>query len=412
DAHRADRRLEAGELGIDDIHRLATTVAAFHARARCDDETGRYGQVDAIRKNVRENFAQTRSTIEGYLSPEECQEVEAWQLEVLGETARFDARIAAQRVRDGHGDLRLEHVYFQPDGSLAIIDCIEFNERFRFADVCADIAFLSMDLAWHGRADLAEHFLARYAHETDDYDLYSVVNFYESYRAFVRGKVALLLARDTAASDASRERARREARRYFLLSLAFERPPLEPPRLVAVGGMIASGKSTVAAYAGSLLAAPVLSSDRTRKHMAGARPTDSIESEAWSGNYADSATQRVYAELCRRAEVILESGRPVVVDASFRSQGLRATIRAVAERQGVPFVFIEASAPRDIRRTRLLARDRGGTHESDARADLLDTFAAHYEPVDPSEAETLLRVDTSHPQSDTQRRIQAAVTSD
>jgi aminoglycoside phosphotransferase family enzyme len=39
------------------------------------------------------------------------------------------------------------------------VDCIEFNDRFRHADVCADIAFLSMDLSWHERPDLSEAFL-------------------------------------------------------------------------------------------------------------------------------------------------------------------------------------------------------------------------------------------------------------
>jgi hypothetical protein len=45
-------------------------------------------------------------------------------------------------------------------GDVLAIDSIEFNERFRFADVAADVAFLSMDLAAHGRVDLAESFLA------------------------------------------------------------------------------------------------------------------------------------------------------------------------------------------------------------------------------------------------------------
>ena len=59
-------------------------------------------------------------------------------------------RARAGYVRDGHGDLRLEHVYREASGEHVIIDCIEFNERFRFADVCADLAFLSMDLRDHG----------------------------------------------------------------------------------------------------------------------------------------------------------------------------------------------------------------------------------------------------------------------
>ena len=214
---RADALLEAESLRPEDIDRLAEHIAQFHAEARCDAETSRHGTVDTIRRNVRENFEQTRDSIAEHLTPEQAREIESWQLGVLHDEPRFSARIAAGRVRDGHGDLRLEHVYFGRDGTIDIIDCIEFNERFRYADVCADIAFLSMDLAWHGRVDLAERFLARYARMANDYDLYSVVDFYESYRAFVRGKVAILLAADQDASALSRERAQREARRYFML---------------------------------------------------------------------------------------------------------------------------------------------------------------------------------------------------
>ncbi len=406
DDERADVLLQAGKLEPNDVDRLAVHIAGFHARARCDTQTSQHGRVDVVRRNVLENFAQTRGSIQEYLSAEEAREVEAWQLATLQDEARFEARVSAGRVRDGHGDLRLEHVYFSDDDSIAIIDCIEFNDRFRFADVCADIAFLSMDLAWHGHVDLAERLLAGYARESEDYDLYSVVNFYESYRAFVRGKVSALLAADEQTSSSARERARREARRYFLLSLAFERPPLASPRVVAVGGMIASGKSTAANAIGELLAAPVISSDRTRKHLSGRSPTESMLSEAWSGAYSEASTESVYAELIRRAAVVVDSGRPVVIDASFRTRAMRQSIREVAADHGVPFSFIECVSPREVCLARLKKRERGSSHESDARSDLLDEFAKKYEPVvelPPAEHEHL---DTSRPRVENQKRIE------
>ncbi len=406
DDERADLLLEAGKLQPKQLDRLAVHIAGFHAHARCDAETSRHGQPDVVRRNVLENFEQTRGSIHEYLAANEAKEVEAWQLETLADEARFVARVSAGRVRDGHGDLRLEHVYFGGDDSIAIIDCIEFNDRFRYADVCADIAFLSMDLAWHGRVDLAERLLAGYARESDDYDLYSVVNFYESYRAFVRGKISALLAADADASTKARERARGEARRYFLLSLAFERPPLVSPRVVAVGGMIASGKSTVANTIGELLAAPVLSSDRTRKHLLGKSTTESMRSEAWSGAYSQASTDKVYGELLRRAGVIVDSGRPVIVDASFRTRAMRQSMREVALLRGIPFSFVECVAPREICLERLKMRERGGTHESDARSGLLDEFVKKYEPVVELAAPEHKRLDTSRPRLENQRRIE------
>jgi aminoglycoside phosphotransferase family enzyme/predicted kinase len=406
---RADEKLRAGELGPTELDRLAALLARFHARAQCDEETSRHGEVEAIRRNVEENFAQTRDSIEAYMTREQAHEIEAWQLATLRDEQRFSARVAAGRVRDGHGDLRLEHVYFEPSGEISIIDCIEFNERFRYGDVCADAAFLSMDLAWQGRVDLAERFLARYARETGDYDLYSVVDFYESYRAFVRGKIASFLADDADASEPTRARAREEARRYFMLSLANERPPLMPPRVVAVGGMIASGKSRTAAAAGEILAAPVIGSDRTRKALKGLAPEDSLASDAWSGAYAPEVTAAVYEELWRLGKVVLGSGRPLVIDASFRTAELRAAARELADAFQVPFLFVECTAPREVMLRRLRARDEAVGHESDARAELLDAFEARYEPVPAPHGPDSLSIDTSQPAKENRERLAEAL---
>jgi hypothetical protein len=344
------------------------------------------------------------------LNEEQAREIETWQLDVLRDEARFQARIASKRVRDGHGDLRLEHVYFEPDGSIAIIDCVEFNDRFRFGDVCSDVAFLSMDLAWHGRVDLAERFLARYARATHDYALYSVVDFYESYRAFVRGKIASFLAADAEATTAARERAKREARRYFMLSLAFERPPLVTPRVIAVSGMIASGKSRTAAFIGERLAAPVVSSDRTRKHLMGSAPEESLHSDAWSGPYSPDMTEAVYRELFSAADTVVASGRPVVLDASFRSAEMRLAAREVATLRRVPFAMVECIAPRALLLERLTKREVRGAHESDARTNLLDEFEARFEPIDELPSSEHIRIDTSEPAEDNRRRLEALLT--
>jgi len=402
---RADHMLAQGALDPAQIDELASHVARFHEGARCDAETSRHGEVETIRQNVQENFTQTRSSIGAYLTPDQAQEIERWQLAMLRDEERFSARIDAGRVRDGHGDLRLEHVYFRQDGSIAIIDCIEFNDRFRYGDVCADIAFLSMDLAWHDRVDLAERLLARYARESNDYDLYSVVDFYESYRAFVRGKVASLLARDSEASAKARARAAQEARRYFMLSLAFERPSLVTPKVIAVGGMIASGKSRTAATIAELIAAPVVSSDRTRKYLLGRRPTESLESGAWSGAYSPSVTNAVYEELWRLAGVIVGSGRPVIIDASFRTAEMRDAAKKLAERCGVPFLLVECIAPRELTLERLAAREQREPEESDARADLLNEFERRFEPIDELPSSEHVRIDTSLPRSENRRRL-------
>ncbi len=308
-------------------------------------------------------------------------------------------RIAQGRIRDGHGDLRLEHVYVGPGGAIRVLDCIEFNERFRYADVCADIAFLSMDLAAHGRVDLAERLLATYAREADDYDLYSVVDFYESYRAFVRGKVASMLANDEGADPTTRRRAAQEARRYFLLALSSDRQSLLRPAVIAIGGVIASGKSAIANRLSAELSAPVIETDRTRKSVLGVNALRPLHEPAWSGAYSADFSDRVYDELFRRAGAVLASGRPVVLDASFRSAPLRRRARDLAKAHGVPFRFIECRATPEVCRERLVERE-GQPTVSDGRLAIFDEFCARYEPVVELEADEHLVLDTTKPVED------------
>jgi uncharacterized protein len=337
DDERADNLLGRGDIGIEAIDLIAQHLAHFHAGARCDAETSAFGAVAAITNNVLENFAQTRADLGRYVQAADAEEIERRQLAFLRDQApALVARVAGGRVRDGHGDLRLEHVYLN-DSRPTIIDCIEFADRFRFADVSADIAFLSMDLAWHGRVDLAERLIARYAREANDFDLYAVIDFYEGYRAYVRAKVSMLLAADAEADDALRAAAGRNARRFLMLALSAGRKSPVAPALVCVGGLVASGKSTVAEQISVDLNAPVVDADRTRKHMLGVAPTVRIDQGgSWRGAHDPAVTGCVYAEVLRRAGVVLASGRPVIVDASFRSRALRHAARKLATAYGVP----------------------------------------------------------------------------
>lgn len=398
DAQQADALLGRGALGPEEISRLAERLAAFHAEARSDAHTASFGLPRAVAVNVEENFRQAAPFIERFISRREAELIQSFQRSVLDQRAPlFEARAAGGRVRDGHGDLRLEHVYFRPGGELSILDCIEFNERFRYADVASDVAFLAMDLAIHGRADLAELLFARYARAANDYDLYPLADFYESYRAFVRGKVSGMLAADEAAPAQARAEAWARARRYFLLALAEARLPLWPPRVVAFGGLIATGKSTVADALAVSLFVPVVDADRTRKSLLGVEPLRSVQGpDPWQGAYGAEMTARTYRELLRRAGVVLDSGRAVVLDASFRSAAWRAEARALARARGVPFTFVECRAPEALCRERLRARKDQAT-VSDAREDLYDSFARKYEPVQELAAEEHLVLDTSQP---------------
>jgi len=391
---RGDVLLERGLLTRADVSRIAEHIAAFHARMASGPEIAAYGMPDSVLANVRENFTQTRDAVRSHVGEAAAVEIEAKQVGFV-EAHRdvFLSRIQSGRIRDGHGDLRLEHVYLSPDEPPTIIDCIEFNDRFRYADVCADVAFLSMDLERLGRADFAEQFLAAYARASNDYGLYALADFYEGYRAHVRAKVASILARDEGASFETRESAESAARLAFLLTLATGRKSLMEPTVVAVGGIIASGKSTVSERLSELLSAPIVDADRTRKDMLRTTPTARLDDAAWAGAYSEAFTERVYAEVVRRASDVLSSGRPVILDASFRSRKFRALAKELAASHGVPFCFVECRVALEECKRRLIRR-REAPSISDGRLEILDAFMARWEPVDELDAAEHIVMDT------------------
>ena len=378
---RADVLLAKGRLGDDEIVSIAAQLSRFHEACGPSEQASRFGSSAAFAVNVRENFEQTRDTVTEYLSSAQASEIESWQTDFLeGHAASFDERIRLGRVREGHGDLRLEHVYLNERDGVRVLDCIEFNERFRVADVAADLVFLAMDLASAGRVDLAERLLARYALESNDYGLFPLVDFYESYRAFVRAKIASFVAAAADTTTGVREKARRQARRFFLLALASERRALVPPALIVLCGAMASGKSTVAEGLSRRLSIPVVVSDRTRKDLAGVEAAEPVRAAPFEGVYGSGMTDRTYEEMLSRADGVLRSGRSVVLDASFRARRHREAARALAAERGVPFALVECRASPQVLAARLEAR-AAGPSVSDGRAEIQAAVESAWQPV-------------------------------
>ncbi len=387
-----DRRLisvlQAGDLDIADIDRVAGWLAAFHGRA---EEQPTYGGADTVARLVQENFDELPQADE-LLGAEEAEAARQWQRAALPSEV-IEARRAEGRVRDGHGDLRLDHVYLLGERAaprVVAIDGIEFDFAYRRLDVAADLGFLAMELELHGRHDLAERLVARWARDVGDWGVYRVLDGYVAYRAWVRAKVRMLQG------DREACRARLGVAHALAKGRAGSGQARTRPVVVAVGGPIAAGKSTLAERLARALRAPVVDADRTRKQLAGVDVHTRLADagEAFAGAYSEAATERVYEALATYADAVLGSGRPVILDASFRSEELRDHARQVAARHGVPVRFVTATAPREVLEARLAAREQGPAGPSDARAPLLDDFLARYTP--PSGPDVRI-VDTSAP---------------
>ena len=378
DAASAGTLLEQGRLDAKSLSTVAERLASFLRDAR---PTPDFGTPAALARNLDENFDQVAPFVGELLDQETFDEVQAFQRgELTRNAARFAARVAEGRVREGHGDLRLEHVYLLPakEGppQPVIIDCIEFAERFRCGDTAAELAFLSMELESEGRPDLAACLIARFAEASGDFGVYGVLDFYLSYRAWVRGKVAAFVAVDPSTPFAIGASKREEARQFFGLARSFSGSPLDRPFLIAVGGPIGSGKSTLAAELGRELAVPVVSSDRTRKLSAGLPLTARADGYLYEKGERD----RTYEEVIRRGSQVLEAGRGVVLDATFSTRRWRQLAADAALSAQASFVFVETRCRTDLLRRRLAER-REIPSVSDATEALLESFLREYEPV-------------------------------
>jgi aminoglycoside phosphotransferase family enzyme len=128
----------------------------------------------------------------------------------------FNQRISSEKIRDCHGDLRLEHIFWGEE--ISIFDCIEFNERFRYTDVAADIGFLVMDLDYHDREDLSRYLIRTYVEKSGDREVQNILEFYKCYRAYVRGKVESFRLDDPSIPEKEKARALKRAKKYFDLA--------------------------------------------------------------------------------------------------------------------------------------------------------------------------------------------------
>ncbi len=389
--------LEAGQLGREAIRRLARQLAHFH----CHHGLGRPSPFSADAWTLRIAH-RVEANLESLLgrTPGVVSEKDVWRLQELarGAFARlepcFEQRRVDGRAVDAHGDLHLDHVWFErDDADPIVIDCIAFDESLRRIDAASDLAFLAMDLGNRGRPDLAEHLLATYAAAADDYDLYHVIDFYIGYRAAVRAKVAALESVDSSIPEAQRTQAKERAQRRIDFALGVL-SPRSPGRVHLVGGIIGTGKSTVARALAEETGAVVISSDEVRRAIEG---RETGETGWQQGRYAPESTERIYTAMLERAEPVVASGRDVVLDASWSRRDRRDRARSTADAWGAQSVFVEVCCPRDVTLTRLEERRRRGTDASEAGPALYDDFAAAFEAPDEWPTAARILVDSTQP---------------
>ena len=345
------------ELRPEHIQQLVATLNRFH-KSLGALPIAPQEYIERYVSNVRGNLSELESGTHG-LPPNILKRDHGFQLQLLQLVPHlFEQRVLAGKIVEGHGDLRPEHICFTEP--IAIFDCVEFNADLRCIDIADEIAFLSAECETIGADWVVPMLREGYQRQSHDQPPAILFDFYKSYRACVRAKVAALRA-DQLQGEA-RQAAESESRRHLEIADKAIQPWLQP-LVVAVGGAAGTGKTTLAIALANALGATLLRTDVIRREIFGATAHAELPDE---GIYGEAARSRVYAEMFKRAQVLHAENLSVVLDGTF------ATVKSIRDAEAVchqpqAFLAIECSCRPEVAHARIGQRLAAGQDASEAR---------------------------------------------
>jgi uncharacterized protein len=381
-------RLARGELERDQVKAVADKLVAFHAAAR--PIRTRESPVRALQRRFERNLHELLSCAPPRDEVERVQGLR-WFAHafIAGRAHTLEARARGGFVREGHGDLRAEHVLVGDD--VRIVDCVEFDPDLRELDVSDDLSFLVFSLAALGGEPFAELLVRAYGDAGGEPGDDSLIAFYATYRALVRAKIALVRASQHPITSAAHGHENAMARDLIALAERFAwRARL--PLVIVVCGVPASGKSYLARAIAETAGLPHLSSDVTRKQLAGLPTTQRAPADSYSAEW----NARTYAELGHRTADAVSHAGGAVVDATFRHQADRVSYRS-AFAAAAQTLFVECQAPRAELERRAARREGQAGRVSDATPAVVLRELAAWEPLDEVAADAHLILRTDRP---------------
>lgn len=352
-----DVLVSRGKLETSAVKALADAIGSFHRSADVVNDFKPGGGVPAVLEQI------STALHDHDIGAQRERDILRWTTLAFEELEKHTKFLEARRhhgwVRHCHGDLHLANICLYK-GQPTPFDAIEFNDDLANIDVLYDLAFALMDFIHHNQVEHANILLNRYLSITRDYSGVRLLPLFHSMRAGVRAMVMSLPTQPA--------KRRRIAERYLDLALEFLIAE-EEPRLIAVGGYSATGKSTLAGelamQVNGRAGAMLLRSDVVRKRMLDQKPEDPLE----VAGYARAHTAAVYHQLLKDARRALLAGHSVIVDATFLEPSHRALLESMADRVGVKFDGLWLSAPREILIDRISQRMNGA---SDATEGVLE----------------------------------------
>lgn len=373
-------RVNAGKVSDDMMKSIGSDVAKLFKgldNAPLDENFATLSEL--VKFNAIENFNQTEKYTSNFIDKNLYRFIENATLKFIDDNAGlFSARFDNGYFKNGHGDLRLEHIYFGEGDKIGLIDCIEFNKRFRCNDVIAEAAFLSMEMDYSSQSDLSDSFLSGYLSVFDDADSLKLLNYYRSYYAYVRAKVACFLLDGKTADWELYSAKREEVARLINMSAHYAYAMQGGSNLIFYG-LVGTGKTRNAIEFSKKFPVCHISSDYTRKTMANIDPEQKEHIDWKSGIYSEANSLSLYEAMGKLVADKNRIGRLCVVDGSFLKHVYYDTFTSNA---GATPYKVNMAIPDNVIMDRLAKRLAKTSSVSDGRPMILEEQKKSVEPLD------------------------------
>jgi aminoglycoside phosphotransferase family enzyme/predicted kinase len=329
---------DAGQLTSTLVGQAVAAIVDFHASSPPRADVGHAVDYRQIIAGLRRTEADGAAAL-GVSSASEAL-FTGLEREVSKFAPLIEVRRKAGWVRRGHGDLHLRNICIWK-GRVTPFDALEFDPALATTDVIYDVAFLLMDLRARALGQLVNGAMNDYwDFSAQPEEGLALLPLFMALRAAVRMAVAVEAGN------------RVEAERYRDLGLDILQP--QRSRLLAIGGLSGTGKSTLAKVLAPKLSGPcgarLLRTDAIRKALARVKPTARLRGDA----YEPAARAAIYRALAQQARDALVGGSSVIADATFQDDQARTDIERTAGDRSFLGLWLKASTA--VRVGRVAAR--------------------------------------------------------
>ncbi len=346
-------RINLGLINYDDMVNIGKQVASLLKNLENAPKDEDFKEpFDSVKFNAIENFNQTEKYAGNFIDKSSYDYIKDKTIKFLDSNRDiFNKRFDDGFIKNGHGDLRLEHIYFNDDNSIGLIDCIEFNRRFRYIDVISEAAFLSMELDIAGQIELSDGFLAGFLHIFNDKDTLKLINYYKCYLSYVRAKVTCFFLDGIDENHNLYENKREEVNRLIDLS-SFYAYSINELNTLIFYGLMGSGKSKNANAFSKRFPVYYINSDKVRKNINKISLNKKVYENFGEGLYSPEISQKVYEDMANTVIFKNNLGRSCIIDASFSKKDYHNKYINVIKNKK----FIKFTAPDDVILSRLNKR--------------------------------------------------------